>query len=41
MIKYPQAKIGNKYYQYYVLKYGSLLKNIRFQEYDVIYFINI
>lgn len=31
MINYPKAKIGNEYYEYYVLKYSSLLKNIRFE----------
>lgn len=36
MIKYPLAEIGNKYYDYFVLRYGSFLKNIRFEEYDVI-----
>lgn len=30
MIKYPLAQIGNKYYDYYVLRYGFFLKNIRF-----------
>lgn len=35
MINYPAAAIGNEKYEYYSLKYGSLLKNIRFQEYDV------
>lgn len=29
------AEIGNKYYDYFVLRYGFFLKNIRFQEYDV------
>lgn len=31
MINYPTAHIGNKFYDYYVVKYGSVLKNIRFQ----------
>jgi hypothetical protein len=35
MIKYPLAEIGNKHYDYYVLRYGYFLKNIRFEEYDV------
>ena len=36
MINYPTAEIGNKKYEYYCIKYGSLLRNIRFIEYDVI-----
>ena len=35
MIRYPQAEIGNKLYEYYVIKYGSFLKNIRYEEYNV------
>ena len=31
MINYPKAKIGNVSYDEYVLKYGSILKNIRFE----------
>jgi hypothetical protein len=31
MIKYPMAEIGNKSYDYFVLRYGSILKNIRFE----------
>jgi hypothetical protein len=31
MIRYPQAEIGNKKYDYYVLRYGCFLKNIRFE----------
>ena len=30
MIKYPLAEIGNRYYDYYVLRYGFFLKNIRY-----------
>lgn len=40
MINYPSAIIGNEKYDYYSTRYGSLLKNIRFVEYDVIFFIN-
>ena len=36
MIKYPLAEIGNKAYDYYVTRYGCFLKNVRFEEYDVI-----
>lgn len=35
MIKYPLAKIGGPHYEYYVTRYGSLLKNVRYVEYDV------
>lgn len=35
MLKYPLAKIGNRLYDYYVVRYGCFLKNIRFEEYDV------
>lgn len=35
MINYPAAVIGNSRYDYYSVRYGSLLKNIRFVEYDV------
>lgn len=35
MINYPLAVIGNKEYDYYSVRYGSLLKNIRFVEYNV------
>jgi hypothetical protein len=35
MIRYPLAQIGNKTYEYYILRYGSFLKNIRYEEYDV------
>ena len=37
MIKYPTASIGNDKYDYYVLRYGAFLKNIRFVEYDVLF----
>ena len=37
MINYPLAQIGNKKYDYYVIRYGSLLKHMRFFEYDVRY----
>ena len=40
MLKYPLAKIGNKHYEYYLTRYGSFLKNIRFEEYDVILYFN-
>ena len=39
MINYPKAQIGNEHYDYFVLKYGALLKNIRFEEYDVIFML--
>ena len=39
MINYPVAAIGNKKYDYYAIKYGSLLKNIKFIEYDVIFLL--
>ena len=35
MMKYPMAEIGNRLYDYYVVRYGSMLKNIRYVEYDV------
>lgn len=35
MMKYPVAHIGNKKFQYYAIRYGSLLKSIRFEQYDV------
>lgn len=35
MMKYPVAVIGNEKYEYYAIRYGSLLKTIRFEEYDV------
>ena len=38
MIKYPVATIGSDKYEYYAIRYGSLLKNIRYEEYDVKYF---
>ena len=38
MLKYPLARIGNRLYDYYVVRYGCFLKNIRFEEYDVIPF---
>lgn len=37
MMKYPVAQIGNKKFEYYAIRYGSLLKNIRYEEYDVTY----
>ncbi len=30
MIKYPVAMIGNEKYEYYAIRYGSLLKTIRY-----------
>lgn len=39
MLKYPMAEIGNRLYDYYVLRYGFFLKNIRYIEYDVSVFI--
>ena len=30
MIKYPVAVIGNEKYEYYAIRYGSLLKNMRY-----------
>lgn len=39
MINYPLAVVGNKHYDYYSVKYGSLLKNIRFAEYDVTFLL--
>lgn len=41
MINYPSAVIGNEEYDYYTIRYGSLLKNIRFVEYDVIFFLKL
>lgn len=38
MIKYPVAQIGNEKYEYYAIRYGSYLKNIRYEEYDVIFY---
>lgn len=35
MIKYPEAFIGNEKYEYYLNRYGSFLKNLRFEEYNV------
>lgn len=35
MLKYPMAEIGNRLYDYYVLRYGFFLKNIRYIEYDI------
>lgn len=35
MIKYPLAEVGNSTYDYYVVRYGSFLRNVRFEEYDV------
>ena len=29
------AEIGNKLYDYYALRYGIFLKNVRYVEYDV------
>ena len=39
MIKYPAAQIGNEKYEYYAIRYGSMLKNVRFEEYDVTVFL--
>lgn len=41
MIKYPVAQIGNEKYEYYAIRYGSYLKNIRYEEYDVIFYFNL
>jgi hypothetical protein len=30
MIKYPEAFIGNELYEYYLTRYGTYLKNLRF-----------
>jgi hypothetical protein len=30
MIKYPEAFIGNERYEYYLNRYGSFLKNLRY-----------
>lgn len=30
MIKYPEAKIGSKEYEYYLTRYGSILKNLKY-----------
>jgi hypothetical protein len=35
MLRYPEAVIGNDQYEYYVTRYSTFLKNIRFEEYDV------
>lgn len=39
MIKYPVAVVGNEKYEYYAIRYGSMLKNVRFDEYDVTYLL--
>lgn len=31
MIKYPEAFIGNAKYEYYLNRYGTFLKNLRFE----------
>ena len=31
MLKYPMAEIGNRIYDYYVIRYGSFLKNVRYE----------
>lgn len=31
MLKYPMAEIGNKLYEYYVVRYGYFLKSVRFE----------
>jgi hypothetical protein len=36
MLNYPKAQIGDEQYEYYLIKYGSFLKNIRYEEFDVI-----
>lgn len=36
MLAYPVAAIGNKRYDFYATRYGCLLRDIRFDEYDVI-----
>lgn len=36
MLKYPLARIGNRLYDYYIIRYGTFLKNIRYEEYDVL-----
>ena len=33
------AEIGNKLYEYYVVRYGYFLKSVRFEEYDVIKYL--
>jgi len=35
LMKYPAAVIGNEKYDYYAIRYGCYLKNIRYEEYDV------
>jgi hypothetical protein len=35
MLRYPLAEIGNALYDYYVVRYGSFLKNVRYEEYNV------
>lgn len=35
MMKYPVAKLGNAKLEYYAVRYGCYLRNIRFEEYDV------
>ena len=39
MLKYPMSEIGNKLYDYYVIRYGYFLKSVRFEEYDVIKYL--
>ena len=35
MMRYPLAEIGNRYYEFYVIRYGCFLKNLRHEEYEV------
>lgn len=37
MIKYPAAAIGSDKYEYYAIRYGTFLKNMRYEEYDVLF----
>ena len=34
MTQYPSAVIGSHRYEYYLIRYGTFLKNIRFEEYE-------
>jgi hypothetical protein len=31
MLTYPLAEIGNRYYDYFVIRYGCFLKNVRYE----------
>ena len=35
LLRYPLAEIGNAHYDYFVVRYGCFLKNIRYADYEV------